>query len=197
MKKSTKLLSLSLALNFLVPTYAFASSNGQDEMEKHIKPPPTVRSFAEGTCLLSRTDNCFDSVSCPLNYTSEFFDFTYKPLYKNAIKEIRKGNTDVLVIYAKIMRTAYEEALYYGDQENQIWFKDEINAFCQELEIINFKFVIVFLTAFAHDLRYQVPITKDEKNHYQVYFGSPSECLVIEFSSEDKFYKVELKHDIT
>lgn len=197
MKKLTKLLSLSLALNFLVPTYAFASSNGQDEMEKHIKPPPTARSFAEGTCLLSRTDNCFDSGSCSLNYTSEFFDFTYKPLYKNAIKEIRKGNTDVLVIYAKIMRTAYEEALHHGDQKNQIWYKDKINAVCQELEIISFDFVRVFLTAFAHDLRYQVPITKDEKNHYQVYFGSPSECLVIEFSSEDKFYKVEFKHDIT
>ncbi len=176
MKKLSKLLSLSLSLGLLVPRCVSASSDSQDEMEKTSEALPVVKFYYEEFYLL--------------NYTGEFFETTYKSLYKEAMN----GNKDALVSYAKIMRTAYEEASCHKDQENQIWYKDKINLICSLLnEKFGLNFVIDFLVAFAFNPRYSTPITRDEKNHYQVCFKSPRGELKIEFSSSDKFYEVTFK----
>lgn len=179
MKKLSKLLSLPLALSLLVPGCVSASSDGQDEMEKTSETLPVVKFYYEEFYLL--------------NYTGEFFDTTYKSLYKEAMEELENKNTGALISYAKIMRTAYEEASSHKDRENQIWYKDKINVICQELESIHFKYVIDFLVAFAFNPRYSTPITKNEKNHFQVCFKSSCGELMIEFSSFDNFYEVEFK----
>ena len=173
MKKLSKLLALSLALNFLVPTYASASSEGQDEMKK-----------------ISERPELYQKESYPLNYTAEFFESTYSSLYSDALD----GNEDSIIEYAQTMRTGYEMVSNHKDKENQIWYVNKISAVCQTLsEKLGFKYVMYFLHEFALNPRYSNPITSDENNHYQIFFVSSCGKLTIEFSDSKDFYKVEFE----
>ncbi len=171
MKKLSKLLALSLALNFLVPAYASASSEGQDEMKK------TSEVSKEGLY--------------PLSYTPEFFD----PYNKALCTEALNGNDEALIKYAQTMRTGYEMVSNHEDKENQIWYVNKISSVCQKLnKKFGFNRVMDFLYEFSFNPRYSNPITKDEKNRYQVCFESPCGKLTIGFSASYEFYEIKFEN---
>ena len=137
MKKLSKLLALSLALNFLVPAYVSASSEGQDEMKK------ISEVSKEGLY--------------PLSYTPEFFD----PYNKALCTEALNGNDEALIKYAQTMRTGYEMVSNHEDKENQIWYVNKISSVCQKLnKKFGFNRVMDFLYEFSFNPRYSNPITK-------------------------------------
>ena len=174
MKKLSKLLALSLALNFLVPAYVSASSEGQDEMKKTSERP-----------------ELYQKESYPLNYTAEFFESTYSSLYSDALD----GNEDSIIEYAQTMRTGYEMVSNHEDKENQIWYVNKISAVCQTLnEKLGFKYVMYFLHEFALNPRYSNSTTSDEKNRYQVCFESPCGKLTIGFSASYEFYEIKFEN---
>ena len=172
MKKLSKLLALSLALNFLVPAYASASSEGQDEMKK------ISEVSKEGLY--------------PLSYTPEFFD----PYNKALCTEALNGNDEALIKYAQSMRIGYEMASCNEDKENQIWYVNQISAVCKTLkEKLDFDRVIKFLYKFSfNNPPYANPTTKDEKNRYQACFESPCGKLTIGFSASYEFYEIKFEN---
>lgn len=172
MKKLSKLLSLFLALNFFVPAYASASSEGQDEMKK-----------------IGEKPELYYKDLYPLTCTDEFFEPTNSSLCSEAID----GNEEAIIRYAQIMRIGYETASYHKDQKSQTWYVKKIRAICQVFEkkyCLNH--ALKFLYAFSFNPIYSNPITC-ERGYYKLCLESSGRNLIIELSFKDGLYKIEFE----